>query len=261
MKLIIIINLLGNFMDLSVAINNLGNRRATTIAKTEATAHGLVWGDGIGAIFNAILANPGLAPSISRSPVADNIAIRKWVNKYVDGFNSRISQRTSNMPATVPDPIINSIISSKLPNLLPKHLTEIKDAHRLSMSAENILGLLLEEYIAITLLPHGWYCAWGETLRHVDFCHTSGRLLQVKNRSNTENSSSSRVRLNTPITNWYRVNANNGNYEWLNLNNLTGVQTLNEPGFSAFVNNTLKNNPDALAIEINNLWAQNPLVL
>ena len=45
------------------------------------------------------------------------------------------------------------------------------------MSAENILGILLEEFLFEKLSPAGWAMAWGETVKHVDFCHKDGRLL------------------------------------------------------------------------------------
>jgi hypothetical protein len=42
------------------------------------------------------------------------------------------------------------------------------DDNRLPMSAENILGLLLEEFLAEQLADYGWFCGWGEVIRHVD---------------------------------------------------------------------------------------------
>jgi transcriptional regulator with XRE-family HTH domain len=67
-----------------------------------------------------------------------------------------------------------------------------------------------EEYLAEKLLPYGWYCCWGETMKSVDFCTQNGDLLQVKNRSNSENSSSNKIRQGTAIIKWHRINASNG---------------------------------------------------
>jgi SinI restriction endonuclease len=122
------------------------------------------------------------------------------------------------------------------------------------MSAENILGLLLEEYLAEILREYGWHCCWGEVIRHVDFCHESGALLQVKNRSNSENSSSLRVRLNQPIEKWHRVDANTGRYRWSKLNEQCKIDRFSEDGFIDFVHQVLSQNPGALVIEDGNVW-------
>jgi len=122
------------------------------------------------------------------------------------------------------------------------------------MSAENIQGLLLEEFLAEQLADYGWYCCWGESVRHVDFCNIDGSLLQVKNRSNSENSSSSRVRINQPIEKWYRVDARTGSYRWSYFNDKYNTNRFSEENFVIFVQQVLTRNPDALAIEINNPW-------
>ena len=87
--------------------------------------------------------------------------VQKWIKKYFGGYNSRPSQRTSNAIGTIPDSIVDRIISTRLPSLGDKEVAAIRAAHRLSMSAENILGLFLEEYLAEKLLPCGWFCCWG----------------------------------------------------------------------------------------------------
>jgi len=71
--------------------------------------------------------------------------------------------------------------------------------------------------LADNLIAYGWHCAWGETIRSVDFCSEDGQLLQIKNRSNSENSSSSRVREGTNIIKWFRVNALTGPIEVLSI--------------------------------------------
>lgn len=122
------------------------------------------------------------------------------------------------------------------------------------MSAENILGLILEEYLYVNLRQFGWHCAWGETVKSVDFIHESGRLLQIKNRSNSENSSSSAVRNGTEIEKWFRIRADTGQYMWAGLNNICGTTHLSEQEFSNFVRATISSNPDCLAIEPHNPW-------
>ena len=201
-----------------------------------------------------------LAPDMNsgkkRNLLSAQECIRTWVEKFFHGYNERISQHTSKMPGTVPDDAVNIIIKAGLPKLSDKQVSEIVYAHRLGMSAENILGLLLEEFLFEKLAPAGWAMAWGETVKHVDFCHKDGRLLQIKNRSNSENSSSSKIRDGKPIEKWFRVNANNGKYQWEKLSEIVGtsIPGLNEEEFQRFITQTLKQNPVALAIEPQSPW-------
>jgi hypothetical protein len=81
-----------------------------------------------------------------------------------------------------------------------------------------------------------------------------GSLLQVKNRSNSENSSSSRVRINQPIEKWYRVDARTGSYRWSYLNEKYDTDRFSEENFVVFVQQVLSSNPKALAVEVNNPW-------
>lgn len=80
--------------------------------------------------------------------------------------------------------------------------------HILYMSAENMNGSILEEYLAEVLEPQGWLWCAGSVYRAVDFCYLSDSpiLLQVKNKYNTENSSSSAIRIGTEIKKWNRLN-------------------------------------------------------
>ena len=203
-------------------------------------------------ILTACYRNPDLSPKLKGE--TPEILALSWLNKYRNSHENRISKRISKPLRTVADPIINTIIDSRLKGLKAKHLEQIKYAHRLSMSAENILGLLLEEFLAEKLANYGWYCCWGEVIRHVDFCNVDGSLLQVKNRSNSENSSSSRVRINKPIEKWHRVNARTGQYQWSYFNKKYSTNSFSENNFILFVQNVLTANPDALAVEIENPW-------
>jgi SinI restriction endonuclease len=203
-------------------------------------------------ILGACYKTPDLAaPLTAKTPELLALA---WLKKYRSGFEHRISQRTSKPPGTVADPIVDVIIGARLSGLSADQLSQIKFAHRLSMSAENILGLLLEEYLAEMLAEYGWHCCWGEVVRHVDFCHNDGALLQIKNRSNSENSSSSRVRLNQPIEKWYRVDAKTGQSQWSEFNQRYDTDQFSETGFVNFVQRVLAENPETLAIEDGNVW-------
>lgn len=211
-------------------------------------------------VCNVCCGNPEIAPDMNKGKKKNLLSVEEcmkvWVEKFLHGYNERISQRTSKMPGTVPDTAVDIIIKIGLAKLSDKQVSEIIYAHRLGMSAENILGLLLEEFLFEKLSPAGWVMAWGETVKHVDFCHQDGRLLQIKNRNNSENSSSSKVRDGKPIKKWFRVNANNGKYQWEKLSKIVGpsVVGLNEEEFQKFITRTLKQNPAALAIEPQSPW-------
>ncbi|TGD21969.1 SinI family restriction endonuclease [Companilactobacillus suantsaicola] len=81
--------------------------------------------------------------------------------------------------------------------------------HFLYMSAENSNGGILEEYLASILEPRNWIWCSGESYTAVDFCYIKDKdnvkLLQIKNKYNTENSSSSKIRTGTKIIKWYRL--------------------------------------------------------
>lgn len=203
-------------------------------------------------ILAACYRNPGLSPSLKAN--TPEMLAKAWLKKYSVSYANRISSRIAHPPGTVADPIISIIINARLTRLTTEHLDQIKYAHRLSMSAENIQGLLLEEFLAEQLADYGWYCCWGESVRHVDFCNIDGSLLQVKNRSNSENSSSSRVRINQPIEKWYRSDARTGSYRWSYFNDKYNTDRFSEENFVTFVQQVLLSNPSALAIEANNPW-------
>ena len=203
-------------------------------------------------ILKACYRNPGLSP-IAKGSTPEVLA-QSWLKKYQDSYENRISKRISLPPGTIADPIVKTIINARLTELTANSLAQIEYAHRLSMSAENIQGLLLEEFLAEQLADYGWYCCWGESVRHVDFCNVNGSLLQVKNRSNSENSSSSRVRINQPIEKWYRVDAKIGSYRWAYFNQKYNTARFSEDNFVMFVQKVLIANPEALAVEVNNPW-------
>jgi len=242
-------------MKLKDALNTMDFNTACETAQQVAADNDIAWDIEISTVFSAIACDNERAPgNIGTHRDDASATLLKWMQKYYSGKNGRASQRTSNPPGTVADPAIERVIQARLPVLSRDDLASITDAHRLAMSAENILGLLLEEYLSINIHSAGWYCAWGETVRSVDFVHRDGRLLQVKNRSNSENSSSSAIRHRTQIHKWYRIKANRIEYMWDGLNSICNVSHLSENNFIDFINRTLQDNPQCLAVEANNQW-------
>jgi hypothetical protein len=234
-------------------INSSGNKtQFLKMFEDIAEREDILFDESIKVILSCTYDNPELAANIKGS-TKDQIR-SKWLKKYIKGYQNRISLRSSNLPGTTPDLAVEFIIQGRLSHLSNVDLTKIRFAHRLAMSAENILGLLLEEYLAVNLKQFGWFCCWGDVVRAVDFCNRDGRLLQIKNRSNSENSSSSRVRANTEIKKWYRVNAQTGQYSWDDLNRMQNTEIFSEEHFIEFFQTNLRNNPSALAVEPNNPW-------
>ena len=240
-------------MKLLQAIRELGEKGALKCAKKLSDELNLEWDAGIKFVFTVIAADEERVPgNVSGSTAKE--AIKKWLEKYKGGYENRASMRVSNPPGTIADPIIEKIISARLNHLTDDDLVKITYAHRLGMSAENILGLLLEEYLATRLKKYGWHCAWGETIKSVDFVNEKGNLLQIKNRSNSENSSSSSVRDGTEIEKWYRIKADRVEYMWDKLNQICETKHLSEEDFVKFAMNCISQNPGSLAVEPNNPW-------
>lgn len=172
-----------------------------------------------------------------------------FLNKFCKGFNSRPSKRIANPTKTIADPLVLEILKKRIKDLSDNEIRLIGVGHKVAMGAENIIGLILEEYIHSKLIRFGWTACWGNCIKAVDFCSTTGSLLQVKNKSNTENSSSNKIRQNTDIIKWYRFNANTGKTNWQLLNDITRVNNLlTEKDFQEFALNLINNNPKALCI-------------
>ena len=111
------------------------------------------------------------------------------------------------------------------------------------MVAENCVGTLLERYLDSVLRPHGWHWCCGNFVKAIDFVrqdHDGQWLaLQIKNRDNSENSSSSAIRSGTNIQKWFRSYSRTGNTNWHNLPPLMQGFQVSEQGFISFVRSYL----------------------
>lgn len=131
--------------------------------------------------------------------------INRWVKGYSDAMSNLPSNRIASPKSACTDPAIGIIVKGSQ-ELSDEQIATGEKYHNLFMSAENIQGNLLEEYIAAKVRPYGFLWCAGNVLHAIDFCNTDGTvLLQIKNKSNTENSSSSTVREGTTIEKWFRV--------------------------------------------------------
>lgn len=120
-------------------------------------------------------------------------------------------------PGTATDPAV-CLILEKYFGYAPTTLDELIKSHKDAMAAENIVGELLERFLAEILEPHGWLWCSGSVVKSVDFVKEmpTGEwvLLQIKNRDNSENSSSQSVRNGTSIQKWFRAFSRKQEFNW-----------------------------------------------
>lgn len=140
---------------------------------------------------------------VKPNPETDD-GLKVLANKYFESY------RRSDFPAepsTVPDEMV-SVIMENAYGYTSEDCKRIKLEHQYSMCAENCVGNLLERYINSKLSKTHWNWCCGEFVRAVDFIGRNEEnewiALQIKNRDNSENSSSSAIRDGTRIQKWYR---------------------------------------------------------
>lgn len=210
-------------------------------------------------IFNICIENIDLFPNINAGIPNSIVYIEKWLNKLQNAMSDSLpSQKEANVSRTLPDPVVNIFLTSRYPNLTFEQINGISEAHNLCMNIENIQGSLLEEYIFRNISNYGWIWCRGSILRSVDFCHkNSSTLLQVKNKYNTENSSSVTVRNNTTIKKWNRIGRplmGQNRFNWEELNqiinqnkplNLPNIQ-MTEENYQNFIKTSVANNPSLI---------------
>ncbi|EAZ90596.1 SinI family restriction endonuclease [Crocosphaera chwakensis] len=155
--------------------------------------------------------------------------------KYFDGY------RKSDFPAipqTIPDEIV-SVVMQVAYGYSEEQCNQIKLQHQHSMCAENCVGALLERYLDSVLRSNGWHWCCGNFVKAIDFIRRNDDgtwlPLQIKNRDNSENSSSSAIRNGTPIQKWFRSFSKTGKTNWDNLPPSMQGYSLNEQGFINFV--------------------------
>jgi len=146
-------------------------------------------------------------------------------------------------PSTIPDEAVSMILKASK-GYSDEELERIKVEHQYSMSAENLVGYLLEKYLAEKLEPHGWVWCSGDFVKAVDFIRKDEKgiwhALQIKNRDNTENSSSSAIRKGTPIKKWFRTFSKSSlkrdaNTNWDRFPEARFVELLSEDDFLDYI--------------------------
>ena len=204
-----------------------------TQAKALVEFQGRKWDSRLERILVFCFASPELFPGKNATPPLTDSYLQSYISRY---YLERERPVVVTQMGTKPDPVINEVLQAFF-GKSPSEFAAIEDAHRMSMAAENLVGGLLERYIATLLEQNGWVWCCGNTMKAIDFLKddpAAPRLLQIKNRDNSENSSSSAIRSGTPIEKWFRIKSRTGQTCWEKLpDNQDGV--LNEHGFYQFV--------------------------
>lgn len=162
-------------------------------------------------------------------------------NRYFDAY------RRSDFPvepSTVPDEMV-SVIMERAYGYSDEECQKIKIEHQHAMCAENCVGNLLERYLDSKLRQSHWCWCCGEFVKAIDFLgrNKNGEwvALQIKNRDNSENSSSSAIRDGTRIQKWFRsfskdtIKGRPSFTNWEKLPPLMQGYHLNENDFKSFV--------------------------
>lgn len=169
---------------------------------------------------------------------------QRWIEVKAANF---VNKRTTNAPHStinVPDPLIG-ILSERYFGIKSEEIDRLLEFHKIAMAAENVTGSLLEEYVATVMEPLDWIWCTGPIIKATDFIKFPNSetekpvLLQIKNRSNSENSSSAGIRNGTTIKKWHRLEADTGVTRWHLFPDLQGKILLSEEKFQEYVKNRI----------------------
>lgn len=214
----------------------------------------------------------GMIPSIPLSPTALqeapedylNLWLAKWIQKFLAEWKSLPSKNPAQPKGTVTDPALIKMVMASA------HAGDLRTAeewagyHNLYMSAENVGGGLLEEYIAGKIEPYGWIWCRGKILTAIDFCNDAcTAMFQVKNKTNTENSSSKGFREAAGAQVWCRMRAEKRNRQietyWPQLvkivregstaGGLVPDDLMTEEDYLAFVGRVSEGNPELITAD------------
>ncbi|MBC3945034.1 SinI family restriction endonuclease [Erwinia persicina] len=196
-------------------------------------------------LINFLSQHPESCSTPRSKRLRQNFGKEEHIDYLAKKFNESRLPKKPTPPTTVSDEVVSLVLNVSF-GIPQESLERIKEEHRLSMASENIVGDLLERYLAEKLEPSGWIWCSGTSVKYVDFIHYDSTknewgLLQVKNRDNTENSSSNKIRNNTPIKKWFRTYSQRDSTNWENFPDEVSSKNLNENDFRDFVKNYLIN--------------------
>lgn len=211
---------------------------AAVIARQAMTLINPALADKYAGVIEFLSAEPETA-SAMRGSSAPEIGSKEYILKQAQNFAAGRVPKAPEPPSTVPDEMVSFILFHYF-DIPEDHLTRAEHQHRLAMGAENMVGDLLERYLASVLEPMGWIWCSGSMVKAVDFIkppsgNVGWRLLQVKNRNNSENSSSSAIRAGTKIEKWFRTFSRKPGSNWAAFPDITLKQHLSEEDFRTYV--------------------------
>lgn len=209
---------------------NTNDRIISAIHKTNNNPDKLILSKFVD-ICDFLLENPNKISGKLNLNTDENI--EKLFKKYSTAYLKKICPTE---PRTIPDELV-SLILKQTYNYTEEESLKIKIDHQRSMSAENCVGALLEKYICKKSESDGWIWCCGEIVKSTDFIKKSeyGWLqIQIKNRDNSENSSSSAIRQGTEIKKWFRTYSRTGKTNWENLPDFMKKYGMSESDFHQF---------------------------
>lgn len=184
-------------------------------------------------IIEFLQANPDFAQPARNTTVFSD----EYLAKYASRFSASRALQAPSEPATIPDEMVKFVLE-KYWDFHPDQAIIASDYHNKAMGAENIIGNLLERYIAEALEPLGWVWCSGSVTKSIDFiCKRTDDqwiALQIKNRDNSENSSSKKVREGTDVIHWFRTFSRRMGDNWAAFPEAS-KHNLSENGFRSFV--------------------------
>lgn len=194
-------------------------------------------------LIKFLAAEPGAASKM-RGKNKPEPGTEDYIREQASLFAKSRQPRAPEPPSTVPDELVSFILHHYF-DVSEADLERVRNEHQLSMGAENMVGDLLERYLATVMEPNGWIWCSGSMVKAVDFIKPPARtggdwqMLQIKNRDNSENSSSSAIRNGTEIQKWFRTFSKKVETNWAAFPCVTTRSIVSEIEFKKFVQNYL----------------------
>jgi hypothetical protein len=160
---------------------------------------------------------------------------KEYFKKTASKFSSgRVIPKPTNSGKKT-DPLLMDLFG-KMNQLPHRAVQQATKQHGDFMVIENVVGKMLEKYLASKLEPIGWVWCSGDFVDKVDFIHKTSNgsfeILQIKNKDVTENSSSAAGRAGVPK--WGRLKGKQAKPDWDNFPNEEAKKVLSEEDFLTF---------------------------
>lgn len=190
-------------------------------------------------IIGFLCGHPELASPL-RGKKPHTFPSEAYISRKAQEFVTGRKAKQPGIPQTKQDLIVAEILQHYF-DVPQADLKRADELHRRSMAAENMVGNLLERYLATVMEPEGYIWCSGSLVRAVDFVkqpspsNDEWTLLQIKNRDNSENSSSSSIRKGTTIHKWFRSFSTKERTNWEEFPDSSIREHVSESGFRQFV--------------------------